>query len=86
MEPLYTIADAEGALERFKAVEYHQPTNLTDELTFEYYDAGHLLGSAATMLRWRKNGHERRVIFSGDVGRKNLPIIRDPRRCPRRTT
>lgn len=82
VEPLYTIQDAEGALERFKAVEYHQPTNLTDELAFEYYDAGHLLGSAATLLTYRKNGTVRRLIFSGDVGRKNLPIIRDPEALP----
>jgi metallo-beta-lactamase family protein len=78
VEPLYTIEDTERVLKLFQGVDYHQPKQLTDALSFEYYDAGHLLGSAATLLRYRKNSGETRLLFSGDVGRKGLPIIRDP--------
>jgi metallo-beta-lactamase family protein len=81
-EPLYTIVDAERALDQFHPVPYHQPHQLTAELGFEYFDAGHLLGSAAVALRYRKNGKEVNLTFSGDVGRAGMPIIRDPEPMP----
>jgi metallo-beta-lactamase family protein len=82
VQPLYRMADAERILERFHPVGYHENQNLTGELSFQYYDAGHLLGSAATHLTYRRNGRQTRLVFSGDVGRKGLPIIRDPERLP----
>ncbi|MFN7925414.1 MAG: MBL fold metallo-hydrolase [Bryobacteraceae bacterium] len=82
VEPLYRIADAERILESFRPTGYHQPKHLTNELSFEYYDAGHLLGSAAMQLTYRNNGQSVRLTFSGDVGRKGLPIIRDPETMP----
>jgi metallo-beta-lactamase family protein len=82
IEPLYTIEDAERLLPLLRAVEYHTPTSLTNELTFETFDAGHMLGSSAIVLRERRNGREIRLAFSGDVGRKDLPIIRDPETLP----
>jgi len=82
IEPLYSIEDTERVLGLFQGVGYHRPRQLSDALNFEYYDAGHLLGSAATLLRHRRNGHETKLLFSGDVGRKNLPIIRDPEPIP----
>jgi metallo-beta-lactamase family protein len=81
-EPLYTMADAEALLPLFKEIPYHQPTALSEELTFETFDAGHMLGSSAIVLRERRNGREIRLAFSGDVGRKGLPIIRDPETLP----
>jgi metallo-beta-lactamase family protein len=82
VEPLYTMADAEALLPLFKQVPYHQPTELSGELTFETFDAGHMLGSSAIVLRERRDGREIRLAFSGDVGRKGLPIIRDPETLP----
>jgi metallo-beta-lactamase family protein len=82
VEPLYTMSDAEALLPLFKQVPYHQPTELSEELTFETFDAGHMLGSTAIVLRERRNGNEVRLAFSGDVGRKGLPIIRDPETLP----
>ncbi len=82
IEPLYTMEDAEALLPLFKEVPYHQPTALSDELTFESFDAGHMLGSSAIVLRERRKGREIRLAFSGDVGRKGLPIIRDPETLP----
>jgi len=77
--PLYTIADAERILGAFRQIPYDAETQLSDELSFRYHDAGHLLGSAFVSLEHRNgNGKCTRLIFSGDVGRKNLPIIRDP--------
>ncbi len=82
VEPLYTMEDAERLLPLFRAVDYHTPTTLSNELSFETFDAGHMLGSTAIVLRERRNGREIRLAFSGDVGRKGLPIIRDPETLP----
>lgn len=78
VEPLYTIADAERILGSFRQVPYGETRQLSDALSFTYHDAGHLLGSAFVALEERIGGKRTRLIFSGDVGRKSLPIIRDP--------
>ena len=82
VEPLYTMADAEKIIPQFQPVPYHQPTALSDELTFESFDAGHLLGSSALVLHERRRGRSIRLAFSGDIGRPGLPIIRDPEPLP----
>jgi metallo-beta-lactamase family protein len=82
VEPLYTLEDAEKLLPLLRPVAYHTPTALSNELTFETFDAGHMLGSSAIVLRERRGGREIRLAFSGDVGRKGLPIIRDPETLP----
>ncbi len=82
IEPLYGIADAEQALELFTPAEYHTETGVSDHLSYRMYDAGHLLGSASLALTYRRNGTPVRLTFSGDVGRKGLPIIRDPEPLP----
>jgi metallo-beta-lactamase family protein len=82
IQPLYTMKDAETALELFHEVAYHKPVPVTDSLSYTMYDAGHLLGSAAVALEHRSNGRTTRLTFSGDVGRRGLPIIRDPERVP----
>ena len=78
VEPLYTIVDAERILGAFRQYAYGETKHLTDELSFRYEDAGHLLGSAFVSLEHRVGAKSTRLIFSGDVGRVNLPIIRDP--------
>jgi len=82
VEPLYEMKDAERAIELFSPTPYHARQPLAEELSFEYRDAGHLLGSASVSLHYRKNGKRIRLTFSGDVGRPNLPIIRDPEPAP----
>jgi len=79
---LYTPEDAEKVLRQLSAVNYHQPKQVGEGLEVEMYDAGHLLGSAACYLKLKEGGKTVRLIFSGDVGRKNLPIIRDPEELP----
>ncbi len=81
-EPLYSAEDAEKVLTLFRDVEYHQTTEIDGHLQLTLYDAGHMLGSAAQLIEYDHQGHRRRLAFSGDVGRDNLPIIRDPEPLP----
>ncbi len=82
VQPLYTMADVERTLPLFESAAYRSPTVLGDRIVYEAYDAGHLLGSAAVVLTYERNGRTTKIAFSGDVGRKNLPIIRDPSPLP----
>jgi len=79
---LYTMEDAEQTLPLFEAVPYHQETPLSGRLKFESYDAGHMLGSSSIVLTEKIRNRESQLAFSGDIGRKNLPIIRDPETLP----
>jgi metallo-beta-lactamase family protein len=78
VEPLFTMEDVEATLPLFRPAPYHHVTEAGPGLRYEAYDAGHMLGSSALVLQ--QDGT--RVIFSGDVGRKNLPILRDPEPMP----
>ena len=80
--PLFTMADAEQTLPLFQPVGYHSPQSLGPELMYVPYDAGHILGSSCVVLHEDSNGRRVRLAFSGDVGRPNLPIIRDPEAMP----
>ncbi len=80
--PLYTMEDAERALPLFRPVTYHSPQLLGPSLTYVPYDAGHILGSSCIALQETANGARVRLAFSGDIGRPNLPIIRDPEPMP----
>ena len=80
--PLYTMVDAERTLPLFQAVGYHSPHNLAPGLIYVPYDAGHILGSSCVVLHEQQDGGQVRLAFSGDVGRPNLPIIRDPETMP----
>ncbi len=78
IEPLYTEEDAEAALARFVPHDYDREFDLFPGVTARFVDAGHVLGSASILVDIKLNAHRRRVVFSGDIGRKNLPILRDP--------
>jgi metallo-beta-lactamase family protein len=78
VEPLFTVADAQQTLPLFEAVPYYTSKQLSERLSCEYRDAGHILGSATILLHSQENGRDVRLLFSGDVGRPNMPIIRDP--------
>ena len=82
VEALYSVADAERILTQFRATGYHERKALSQEIDFEFNDAGHLLGSASVLLHLKEHGKKVRLLFSGDVGRANLPIIRDPEPPP----
>ncbi len=76
--PLYTIDDVERAVRRLEPVLYQQPTRINDNLSATFYDAGHILGSSLVELEVHENGTTRRIVFSGDLGQWDKPIIRDP--------
>ena len=82
VEPLYTTEDAERTLPLFQPVAYHTPQAVTPDIVYESYDAGHILGSSFMVLHQKAGGGSLRLGFSGDVGRPNLPIIRDPESMP----
>jgi metallo-beta-lactamase family protein len=87
VDPLYTQEDAEQVTGLFRAVKRHEPQLLagsTVDAGFiaTAYDAGHMLGSTYILLQARENGQQTRVLFSGDVGRRQLPIIHDPEPPP----
>ena len=78
IEPLYTILDVELAMQQFKAVEYEQPFEPLPGVTARFVEAGHILGAASVVLDISENGKKQRLWFSGDIGRMNLPLVRDP--------
>jgi metallo-beta-lactamase family protein len=77
-EPLFTVSDAESVLPRFVTTDYEQTVAVGDGIEATFHDAGHILGSASIMLKITSGGETRRVLFSGDLGRYDTPIIRDP--------
>ncbi len=76
--PLYTIQDAEGVLTHLRVEEYDTVVKLTDDVTIRFIDAGHLLGSASIEVWCREDGVEKKIVFSGDIGNQNKPLIRNP--------
>ncbi len=82
VEPLYTMEDAEKTLPLFRQVDYKTPTVISERLSYESYDAGHMLGSSSLVLHLRNGVTPVRLGFSGDIGRPGLPIIRDPQSLP----
>jgi len=82
IEPLYSQADAERALEHFRPVLDGTPAEAAPGVTFTGVEAGHMLGSTSLVLEVESRGRKIRIGYSGDVGRPNLPIIRDPKPLP----
>ena len=78
VEPLYTLADAEHAMELVTTCEYGQMVDLCPGVRLRFTDAGHLLGSACAELWLTEEGVTRKIVFSGDLGNVDQPIIRDP--------
>jgi len=76
-DPLYSLADAVAVQDLMVGLPYRRIHHLRKHLAFEFTEAGHILGSASVDLRLTEGGGQR-LVFSGDIGRKGLPIIRDP--------
>jgi len=76
--PLYTEHDAIAAVGQTIGVSYNRPMYMSDNVSFEFYDAGHILGSAIADIRIKKGGEELNILATGDLGRKGKPIIRNP--------
>jgi metallo-beta-lactamase family protein len=78
IEPLYTVEDAARAAWQLRGVEYQAKFEPVPGVTAQLVEAGHILGSAAIILALEDKGKKIRLMFSGDIGRMDLPIIRDP--------
>jgi metallo-beta-lactamase family protein len=78
-EPLYTAADATAVADHMVSVPYDHPIDVAPGIRLTFVEAGHILGSASVVLEIDDLGAARRLVFSGDIGRTGLPIIRDPR-------
>jgi metallo-beta-lactamase family protein len=78
VEPLYTQEDAKAVKEHLREIPYNKEFSAANGVTAQLVDAGHILGSAAIILDCQEKGRSTRVWFSGDIGRRNMPILRDP--------
>ncbi len=78
LQPLYTVQDATDSLKQFIGLGYDRPLSVAPGVTLTFRDAGHILGSAITVLDIEENGGSRRLAFTGDLGRSGMPILRDP--------
>lgn len=77
-EPVYIMADAEAVLGQIHALNYDAPYGPHDTVRIRLRDAGHILGSAILEIWVREGSHERKLVFSGDLGQPGRPILRDP--------
>jgi metallo-beta-lactamase family protein len=80
VEPLYSLDDVAATMARMIAVPYHREQEVAPGVRFRFFDAGHVLGSALTMLDVEDGGERRRILYTGDLGRDGMPILRDPER------
>jgi metallo-beta-lactamase family protein len=76
--PLYGDEDVRETMRRFICVPYDMPMDIVPGVKMTFQDAGHVLGSAMVQLKYRENGSAKTFLFSGDIGRKKIPILRDP--------
>jgi metallo-beta-lactamase family protein len=80
--PLYTQHDVQRTMSQVQSVPYQRPCEIAKEITFRFLEAGHLLGSAMVHLTLPSTPRDRTVTFTGDLGRRGLPILRDPASVP----
>ncbi len=81
-EPLYTLGQVETLLQHLSPVAYHKPVPVAPGVTAEFVEAGHMLGSASILVRVQQKGMEKKLVFSGDLGPKDAPILRDSEPFP----
>jgi metallo-beta-lactamase family protein len=78
VEPLYSRQDAEKAMRQFQTLDYDTERQILPGVRLRLQDAGHILGSAIVELRLEENGNQRKIVFSGDLGHADAPILRNP--------
>jgi metallo-beta-lactamase family protein len=76
--PLYTVKDAEDTLDYVDRTTYDTMGHLGHGVKYSFLDAGHIMGSASLALWYQDSAQEKKIVFSGDIGKKNNPIIEDP--------
>ncbi len=78
VQPLYRMGDAENALNAFEGVPYRRPVTIGNNMECTFYEAGHILGSAISMIQYTHNGKTKTICYTGDIGRFDKPILKDP--------
>lgn len=78
VEPLYTMEDAEGIIKRIVPCHYDREIQVCEGVRIRFTDIGHLLGSASIEIWLTEDGKTKKIVFSGDIGNKNQPLLRDP--------
>ena len=77
-EPLYGMEDADGIIKRFTPCLYGELVEVCDGIRIRFTDIGHLLGSSSIEVWLNENGVEKKIVFSGDIGNKHQPLLKDP--------
>lgn len=77
-KPLYTVDEAVAVLDRFQSLGYHKERVLAEDVKFQFYDAGHILGSCLVKFNIIEDDAEKTIVFSGDIGHPGQKIVRDP--------
>ncbi len=77
-EPLYTMEDADGIIKRIVPCHYDREIDICEGVRIRFTDIGHLLGSSSIEVWLTENGRTKKIVFSGDIGNKNQPLLRDP--------
>jgi metallo-beta-lactamase family protein len=80
IEPLYDDDDVAGVMECMETIPYGEWHDLSKDFRLRFSDAGHILGSVITEMEIRERGDWKRVVFTGDLGRRGLPLLNDPQR------
>lgn len=81
-EPLYLQKHVNDTMERFITIAFHREFKINDQVALTFIPVGHLLGAAAVVLRVNDKGSEKKIAFTGDIGRKNYPVLVDPQPLP----
>ena len=82
LSPYYNEKDVRSIIQRFSSVRYGKTVRVAPRIKAEFYDAGHILGSSSIWLKHTHRGNSVSVLFSGDLGRADMPILRDPQPPP----
>jgi metallo-beta-lactamase family protein len=78
IEPLFDLTDVEWVVEQLQRLPYGEPREIVPGITLTYHDAGHILGSAIVQLDFREAGRDRRFVFTGDIGRRDMELMPNP--------
>jgi metallo-beta-lactamase family protein len=81
-QPLYLQKHVMDTVERFVTIGFNKPFRITGDIELTFIPVGHLLGAAAVVLKVKDNGIEKSIAFTGDIGRKNYPVLNDPEQLP----
>jgi metallo-beta-lactamase family protein len=82
-DPLYLQKHVKDTVDRFVAINFNKEFHITEHISLTFIPIGHLLGAAAVVLTVNENGSTKKIAFTGDIGRKNYPLLIDPQPIPK---